>query len=176
MKQNKTEGIILLIDFEKAFDTLEWSFLDKALKYLNFGEKIRKWIQIFYTDIESCIINNRHCSNRFKITRGVRQGDPLSPYLFIIAAQILTSAICRNRDIKGINIDDTEYIINQLADDTTLFLENDEKSFKECMHLLERFSSISGLKVNYSKTTGIKININEKKNFTIDGVKDITWH
>ena len=175
MKKKNMKGIFLLIDFEKAFDSLEWSFIDKTLSYFNFGENIRKWINIFYTNIKSCILNNGHCSERFELGRGVRQGDPLSPYLFILATEILASAIIRSKDIKGIKVDDTEYLISQLADDTTLFLENNENSFKRCIHILEQFSSISGLKMNYTKTLAIKIGLSEKLKYNLENEKNIVW-
>ena len=176
-KMNKTKkaGIILMIDFEKAFDTLEWSFIDKTLSYFNFGTKIKKWIRIFYTDIESFIINNGHCSSRFKLSRGVRQGDPLSPYLFILAAEILTSTLCNNIDIKGISIDNTEYLISQLADDTTLFLDPDENSFKTCINIIGKFSEIAGLGINYSKTLAVKINMKNEIRYQLPNSKEIIW-
>ena len=75
-------GLLLFIDFEKAFDTLEWPFIEKTLKYFNFGGSLISWINLFYTDISSCIQNNGWSSDFFPLTRGVRQGCPLSPYLF----------------------------------------------------------------------------------------------
>ena len=51
-------GLILLLDFEKAFDTLEWTFIEKTLQHYGFGSLIQKWIRTLYCDIESCIINN----------------------------------------------------------------------------------------------------------------------
>ena len=77
---NKIPGILLFIDFEKAFDTLEWNFIHKALKIFNFGPNVRKWISILYKDIESGVINAGYMTSYFKICRGVRQGCPLSPF------------------------------------------------------------------------------------------------
>lgn len=67
MEQTKTDqipGILLAIDFRKAFDTLEWSFIKYALKMYNFGESLRWWIEIFYKDIESTVLNNGFASNK----------------------------------------------------------------------------------------------------------------
>ena len=175
MKKSKMSGIILLIDFEKAFDSLDWSFIDKTLKYFNFGEKMCKYVKIFYNKIESCVTNNGFCSERFQLGRGVRQGDPLSPYLFILAAEILANALMNQRNIKGIKIDNSEFLISQLADDTTLYLENDELSFKTCITVLDKFALISGLKINYTKTTAIKIGIGENVKYNTCNGREINW-
>ena len=174
LKNRKQTGLILLIDFEKAFDSLEWSFVDKTLSYFNFGTNIRKWVNLFYTEIESFVINNGHCGERFNLSRGVRQGDPLSPYIFILATEIMANAFMNHKDIKGITIDGSEFLISQLADDTTLFLETNEQSFIKCMELLDIFAMISGLRINYTKTLAVKIGLDDNFRYNILG-KDIQW-
>ena len=78
--QKNIPGLLLFIDFEKAFDSLKWSFIEHSLKYFEFGPSVVKWFQTFYNNIESCFLNNRWSSNFFMPQRGVRQGCPLSPY------------------------------------------------------------------------------------------------
>ena len=80
---NKIPAILLFIDFEKAFDTLECSILHRALEIFNFGPKIRKWVSILYNDIESGVMNGGYMTNYFKVSRGVRQGCPLSPFFYL---------------------------------------------------------------------------------------------
>ena len=80
-EQNDTPGLLLLINFEKALDSLSWSFIQKALKFLNFGYSIRRWIKVFYNGISSAVIQNGNLSSFFSISHGCQQGDPLSPYI-----------------------------------------------------------------------------------------------
>ena len=82
-------GQIILVDFEKAYDSLEWDFLFKALDKFNFGNSFKTWVKLLYTNISSCVMNNGKTTPYFTLKRGTRQGDPLSGYLFIIALELL---------------------------------------------------------------------------------------
>jgi len=77
-KTVNTSGILLFKDFEKAFDSLEWNFMFKCLEIFGFGHSLIRWVETFYSNMSSCIINNGSFSADFDLSRGVRQGDPLS--------------------------------------------------------------------------------------------------
>ena len=166
VEEDDIPGLLVLLDFEKAFDTLEWSFINKALTFLGFGPEFGKWVKTLYTNAQSCIINNGHCSNMFTINRGVRQGDPLSPYLFILALELMSASIKNDPDIKGIKIDNSEYLLSQYADDSSLTLNDDNVSLQKSLDILGKFSECAGLKVNLDKTEAIwigsKVNSREK--------------
>ena len=78
--------------------------------------------EIFYKNIQSCVINNGFASDFSALERGVRQGDPLSPYLFVLAVEVLAIAVRQNINIRGISIDGQETKLLQYADDTTATL------------------------------------------------------
>ena len=84
-KIKQTPGLMVAFDFEKAFDSVSWTFLFKVLKSFNFGKPFISWVSVLYFNISSCILNNGFSTQMFDARRGVRQGDPLSAYLFIIA-------------------------------------------------------------------------------------------
>ena len=100
---------------------------------------------VIYCEINSCVTVNGQISDWFSIGRGCRQGDPLSPYLFILCVEILAIMIRESKAIQGIVIDNVEHKISQYADDTEFLLKGDQKSFETCIHILDLFASKSGL-------------------------------
>ena len=155
LDEEEGEGPLLLVDFEKAIDSLEWSFTERALNFFSFGESLRKWVKVFYTDIMSTILYHGHLSTFFPIERGVRQGDPLSPYLFLICVELLADGIKANTNVKGMKTKDTESLIGHYADDTFFTLDESESSLQHCLNTLELYAECSGLKVNIDKTKAI---------------------
>ena len=150
-KKVNSPGILLSLDFQKAFDTLEWSCIHNALKIYNFGDSLRNWIKVFYTDIESAILNNGYATNWIKPSTGVRQGCPLSPYLFILTAELMSTKIRQSSDFKGISMFGKEIKISQFADDTNLLCA-DIFSVEKGLQIVVDFGEISGLKLNIDKT------------------------
>jgi len=96
-------------------------------------------------------------SNFFKLQRGVTQGCPLSPYLFILLVEILGKAIRANDSIKGISVNSTEIKISQYADDTTLILNGTQESLSTALDTIDNFGIRSGLRLNDKKTEALPI-------------------
>ena len=155
-------AILAFLDFEKAFDSIEWDFLLDSLKAFNFGYNFTSWVQILYRDICACVTNNGFSSEFFKLSRGVRQGCPLSPYLFIIAAETLALKIKKCNDIRGVTINKKTVKIVQMADDTTVFLK-DLNSFKVLLAIMKKFQKAAGLKLNTGKTEAMYLGNNGPK-------------
>ena len=101
-KQNDLPAIAIFLDFEKAFDSIEWDFLQICLQYFNFGPQLRRWVSILNNNITSCILGYGYASNQKE--RGVRQGCPLSGMLFIIAMKVLAQSIRNSNEIEDIEI------------------------------------------------------------------------
>jgi len=164
------EGLMLSLDIEKAFDSIEFPFLFQAMAAFGIGEEFQSMIQTLYSNTSSSVMNNGYATHRFPLLRGVRQGDPLSPYLFILGMEILAIAI-RNCDlIKGLELNGRVYKLLQYADDTTVFLKDDE-SLKSLLILLDMFEECSGLKTNKGKTSATGLGIWKKRKETLSGVK-----
>lgn len=157
LEEHNMTGLLLLVDFEKAFDSVEWDFIVKALKSFNFGPSICKWFETLYSEAKSCVINNGNLSSFFNLERGCRQGDPLSPYLFIIGVELLALKLKSTSDIHGIPIHNKELLLSQYADDTFLVLDGKEKSLEETLKCFDSFHRVSGLKMNASKTKAVWI-------------------
>ena len=141
-----------MIDFEKAFDSVAWSFIEKSFKFYNFNNEIIQWIKTFYNGIKSTVIVNKSPTAWFPIERGCRQGDPISPYIFLLCAEILAHMIRQNKKIKGYNMLGVEINLSQFADDTPLFLDGSRESFEVCVHTVLEYAKYSGLAMNFDKT------------------------
>ena len=128
----------------------------KCLDAFGFGPSLKRWVETFYKNISSRVINNGICTPYFEVQRGVRQGDPLSPYLFIIAAELLAITMRSRTDIQGLKIGREEFKMVQYADDLTLFVP-DLECAQRIFHLFDQFEACSGLKVDYTKTEAMWI-------------------
>jgi hypothetical protein len=144
--------IALSIDFEKAFDTISWKLKKKILSFFNFGESFQQWIKVFFTDITSCVLYTGWTTQYFSLSRGVRQIYQISPYLFLLCAEIVGIAIRQSKDIKGFCFKRKEIKLSQYADDTHILLDGSEKSVRNTVNLLNNLTKISRLRDNYNKS------------------------
>ena len=156
------DGLILLVDFEKAFDSLSWDFIHEILPKFNLGPKFIKWIRMFQENSRSRITLNGHLSDPFSLQRGCRQGDPISPYIFILCSEFLALAFKNEPRFNGIKVLQKEHRLSQYADDTSAFMQASNDNLNMSLQILNWFYSKSGLKINYSKTKVIRLgNIRE---------------
>lgn len=152
-------GLVVSVDFASAFDTLDRQYLFRALQSFGFGESFLKWVEILYKHATGCVINNGFSSNWFSLEAGLRQGCPLSPYLFILGIEKLSDILRQDSDISGAVVNNNMHKISQYADDLTLFLQ-DGASLEKALLVIEEFASSSGLYANVEKSQGLKVNTN----------------
>ena len=100
----KISGIFLFIDFEKAFDSIEWNFIKRSLELFNLGPFLTRWFSILYNNSEAAVMNAGYMTDYFTVSRGVRQGCPLSPFLFILSVELLALKIRQEPNCKGIRL------------------------------------------------------------------------
>ena len=110
-----------------------------------------RWIRTFYQNTASSVTNNGFSTGPFNVRRGVRQGDPLSAYLFIICLEIFAISLRGNNNIQGIQVDKEEIKLEMFADDVTAFLRN-RRFLEALLCTTDLFSKCSGLEINSEKT------------------------
>ena len=143
--------------------------------FFNFGPDIKRWFQILYKDSKSAVSQCGYLSNFFPIERGCRQGDPLSCYIFILCAEVLSLVLRDNNNIKGITLHGIEHKLSQFADDTTILLDGTDQSLNETLNVIQDFSNISGLNVNFDKTNVVWIGKNKYSSYTIKTKWKLNW-
>ena len=153
-KDQNIPGIPVALDFQKAFDSLEWPLIMRILDAFNFGSSIKRWISTFYTNVESAVLNNGYMTNWFKPSKGVRQGCPLSPFLFILSAELMSINLRHDAGVKGIDLFGNEHKLSQFADDANLFCA-DLISVERTLNLVNDFGRIACLRLNMKKTKAI---------------------
>ena len=114
-------GFFVTIDIEKAFDSLDHSFLISVLKKFGFGKNFFTWIEILLKDQQSCVINGWTTTQCYNLERGARQGNPVLAYLFILVLEILFLFIKNHPEIKGIEVFEHCFFYTAYADDDVFF-------------------------------------------------------
>ena len=114
-------------------------------------------IKTIYSSRITYVMNNGFMTDRIHMERGIFQGCPVSPYLFLLVIEMMASAIRQNDNVKGFVVNNLEIKTSLLADDTVCFLDGSEKSFDNLFEILKVFGKLSGCNINLSKTEAIWI-------------------
>lgn len=135
MKIHKIDGFIVKLNFSKAHNSVDWSCLLHVMQCVNFSNKQINWIRDILKSTKLSVLFNGSPNEEFSPLGGIRQGDPLDPYLFLLLGEILSKLINKaiaNGVFSGINFDfhDSQISHSQYADDTILCIKNDDHSIK----------------------------------------------
>ncbi|XP_058725579.1 uncharacterized protein LOC131596860 [Vicia villosa] len=164
-KRNKSSCLLLKVDFEKAYDSLSWNFLRDMLVRMGFGKRWLMWMDACIFSSHLSVLVNGSATHDFMVHRGLHQGDPLSPFLFVIAMEALTTLIRNSVAVGGFKpfqfgIEEGVDIL-QFADDTVIFGEASTANLWNLKVILRGFELISGLKVNFSKSSVMGVNVGD---------------
>ena len=166
-KNKKNKELFFKVDFEKAYDSVRWDFLDYVLNKFGFGNKWRKWIQSCLRSSKGSIIINGSPTEEFQFFKGLKQGDPLSHFLFILIMESLHLSFQRVVDevlFKGIKLS-TSLTLSHLfyADDAMFVGQWCDTNIDTLLHVLECFYYASGLKINMCKSKIMGVHVDDTK-------------
>ena len=148
---NEIPGSIFTADIRKAFDSLNWDFMLRVVEKYCFGLTVLKWIKTFYTMPICKIASSNLLCEKFPIGRGVRQGNFLSPTLFIVCIECLSNILRDSHLFNGLKIGDLSLKVFMFADDTLIFLNGLENQFEYVFNIFQTFGRISGCRLNLDK-------------------------
>ena len=150
-------GMIMQVDLQRAFDSVEHKFLFSVLEGMGFGNYLINLVRVAFHAGMSYANVNGHLSSPVHILRGVHQGSPLSPILFLLVSQVLSNKLQYNPYIKGLSINGIDILMSLFADDTDLYLDPSQACVDAVILELNLFGQHSGCKPNISKTKCIPL-------------------
>jgi len=144
LRRDGRSGLCLKVDFEKAYDSISWVFLYDTLQRISFHSKWISWIRGCIESATVSVLVNGIPMKEFKPSRGLRQGDPLAPFLFIVVAEGLAGLVrqaIKASLLSGLKIGrkEAELCILQFADDTVFFCENSYSNVVTLKSILRGF-------------------------------------
>ena len=154
-KTDNIPGLMLQIDFSKAFDSISFEYIENALKIFNFNQKTISWINTLLLNFQSSILINGTPTPRINVGRGCRQGDPIAGYLFILCVEILLLKLSKSTSIiPWTSKNGTTKLLDAYADDINIFIKytNPTTQINAILKIMTEFKKLSGLSINVSKT------------------------
>lgn len=160
--RRKVPTLVLKLDFAKAFDTVNWNCLMKIMATRGFPAKWCSWVRMLLETSHSAVLVNGCPGPWITCKRGLRQGDPKSPYLFLLVADVLQALIRQENTVRN-PLDHAEVcLVLQYADDTLILLSGELADVQHLKNILDQFSAATGLLINYHKSTAVPLHMTEE--------------
>ncbi|RHN60029.1 putative RNA-directed DNA polymerase [Medicago truncatula] len=164
-RKRKKDLLLFKVDFEKAYDSVDWNYLEEVMVKMGFPNLWRKWIKECVGTARASVLVNGSPTDELSLHRGLRQGDPLSPFLFLLAAEgfhVLMEALVVNNLFNGYKVGSHDVLgvsHLQFANDTIILCDKSWANIRALRAILLLFQELSGLKVNFSKSLLVGINV-----------------
>ena len=163
--KNNENDIFCKLDIEKAYDNVDWYFLLTVMQKMGFGEKWIGWIKWYISTASFSVLVNGTLTGFFQSSKGLRQGDPFSPYLFVIAMEVFSSLLKRVVDggfmsscrVQGRSEEGVQISHLLFTDDTLVFCQASQDHLTYLSWLLIWFEAVSGLRINLEKNELIPV-------------------
>lgn len=155
-RKSKTPALMIKLDIQKAFDTVSWEFLLKLLEFRGFGRKVTDCIVTLLSSATTRVLVNGELSDTIKLQKGLRQGDPLSPLLFVIVMDCLAAIFNKAVELGilgPIGVQNIPFRTSLYADDAVLFIAPCNREVQAVRQILELFREATGLRTNISKSS-----------------------
>lgn len=158
VRKRQATSYTVKTDIAKAYDRLEWGFLKEAMQNMGFGDRWIFWIMACISTLSYSVFINGAPKGSIVPERGLRQGHPLSPFLFILCAEVLSHMMSRateTRSLMGIKVATRAPAVNHLlfADDSLFFTLENEKAAKKLKYIFGKYEEASWQAINYSKSS-----------------------
>ena len=156
-RESKQDLSMLLLDFEKAYDRVNWTFLKQVMARMGFHHTRISQVMSLNENASAAVVVNGEQSKTFNMQRSVRQGCPLAPYLFLLTVDVLGQMLQHpENQVQGLRLPDHTSITNQMfADDTLLLLDGTQDNLDRALTVINRFGAASGGKLNLHKSIGL---------------------
>nr|XP_029145792.1 uncharacterized protein LOC114924687 [Arachis hypogaea] len=164
LKRSRKAGWLIKLDFQKAYDRFLWDFVDMVLEGMGFGCISRRWIWECLTTASMAILINGTTTKPFNLQRELRQGDPLSTFLFVLVGEVLNKMLerlCKKGVLRMLEVGKGKVELShlQFANDTILFCPCDLETISNYRRVLLGFELLSSLRINYDKIVLIGLNM-----------------
>ncbi|GBG83215.1 hypothetical protein CBR_g36829 [Chara braunii] len=152
VRQEDLDMAVLLLDMEKAYDRVNWSYVLTTLRWMGFGEVFCSWVIALYSLSTASVMVNGHISSEFKLSRLLRQGCPLAPLLFVVHLEVPLNNIREHCSIVGLGLGQQSCRVKALADDLFAVTENTLESMTALRQCLSQYEILSETAINWSKS------------------------